>query len=611
MFVYSTFQRYFRRRARRMKLELVGILILILVIFSITFDYVHSHQSNTENHRNELSQIKNGVEYDENSNKLLRNVPLSILMNQLPNVNMLQDKRFIQDELDENGRRKRITMKTVSSPTKLSRQLTYFLKSFDEIFKKFRNLPNLSFHQHYSDLKKNIQKNSTTKNNWSDSIDEKMWKYLREFYELFDKLESMDLSSIANYLPQNENFHNNILIKFMNLFNEKQFIFNYHLLEKFWKFSNNSDQLIIVIQVHNRVDYLKELLKSLEKCKSIESSLIILSHDYITSNITNLINSINLTWAPIMQIFYPYSSQIFSNAFPGTDPKDCPRTVNKNDKPNCLNIEWPDTYSHYREARFSQLKLHWSWKFSFVALRLNFVNDFIRNKKIYPNILFLEEDHYVAPDMIHVERQLRKQCKSCNMQVLGNYNKNPINPNNVNSYYISSLWIASIHNIGFSLNLRFILQNIFPCIENFCTYDDYNWDWTLQFLSYGKIPKQTTMYRNKTKIIQVTPGRGACFNEMLKPIVLTSARVFHLGECSGFHTTKSRDKKCSKIKMPYLKSIKGTIDGQLHIIGPKLFPQKFTNEIRLGKMLRGKTVVNGGWGDERDRRLCKSFFIDY
>jgi len=31
----------------------------------------------------------------------------------------------------------------------------------------------------------------------------------------------------------------------------------------------------------------------------------------------------------VMQIFYPYSMQLYPNVFPGEDPRDCPRNVNR------------------------------------------------------------------------------------------------------------------------------------------------------------------------------------------------------------------------------------------------------------------------------------------
>ena len=28
----------------------------------------------------------------------------------------------------------------------------------------------------------------------------------------------------------------------------------------------------------------------------------------------------------------------------------------------CTNADWPDSYGHYREAKFTQIKHHWWWK---------------------------------------------------------------------------------------------------------------------------------------------------------------------------------------------------------------------------------------------------------
>lgn len=32
----------------------------------------------------------------------------------------------------------------------------------------------------------------------------------------------------------------------------------------------------------------------------------------------------------------------------------------------CLNARWPDTFQHYRESHFTQIKHHWLWKVSLV-----------------------------------------------------------------------------------------------------------------------------------------------------------------------------------------------------------------------------------------------------
>ncbi|VDQ16696.1 unnamed protein product [Trichobilharzia regenti] len=75
------------------------------------------------------------------------------------------------------------------------------------------------------------------------------------------------------------------------------------------------------IQVHNRTLELTLLIESLRRVKGIEKALVIFSHDFYSDEMNNLIASIRFTRT--VQIFYPHSTQIFPNSFPGTDPRDC------------------------------------------------------------------------------------------------------------------------------------------------------------------------------------------------------------------------------------------------------------------------------------------------
>lgn len=80
-------------------------------------------------------------------------------------------------------------------------------------------------------------------------------------------------------------------------------------------------------------------------------------------------------------------------------------------KLNCSNANYPDTYGHYREAKYTQAKHHWVWKGNFVINNLRVLkqmpklNDgsFVKRQILY---LFLEEDHIVAPDLLHVLKLL-------------------------------------------------------------------------------------------------------------------------------------------------------------------------------------------------------------
>lgn len=66
-------------------------------------------------------------------------------------------------------------------------------------------------------------------------------------------------------------------------------------------------------------------------------------------------------------------------------------------------------------------------------------------------------------------------------------------------------WISSKHNMGFAFN-RSTWRSIVRCANHFCTYDDYNWDWSLQHVSQQ------------------------CLRNKLHAMVVKGPRVFHIGE---------------------------------------------------------------------------------
>ena len=63
------------------------------------------------------------------------------------------------------------------------------------------------------------------------------------------------------------------------------------------------------------------------QAKDIDRTLIIFSHDIWDDEVNELINSVD--FAKTLQIFYPYSIQTHTNAFPGESPNDCPRNAKK------------------------------------------------------------------------------------------------------------------------------------------------------------------------------------------------------------------------------------------------------------------------------------------
>ena len=52
------------------------------------------------------------------------------------------------------------------------------------------------------------------------------------------------------------------------------------------------DSLVILVQVHKRLEYLRHLLRSLQEVKGVENILLVLSHDYYDEGINGAVREI-------------------------------------------------------------------------------------------------------------------------------------------------------------------------------------------------------------------------------------------------------------------------------------------------------------------------------
>nr|KAG5690833.1 hypothetical protein BaRGS_031185 [Batillaria attramentaria] len=164
--------------------------------------------------------------------------------------------------------------------------------------------------------------------------------------------------------------------------NEEQFVQNLNT----FGLALGLDSIVMVVQVHNRVDHLRLLVESLQKVRNIEQVLLIVSHDVFSHELNSL----------VLQIFFPYSQQIYHDRFPGNDPNDCPRDIKKDQAliKKCNNAEYPDKYGHYRESKYCQTKHHWIWKLQFVFERVRLLEGY------GGHVLLLEDDYYVSEDIL-------------------------------------------------------------------------------------------------------------------------------------------------------------------------------------------------------------------
>ncbi|XP_019880285.1 alpha-1,6-mannosyl-glycoprotein 2-beta-N-acetylglucosaminyltransferase isoform X2 [Aethina tumida] len=332
-----------------------------------------------------------------------------------------------------------------------------------------------------------------------------------------------------------------------------------------------NDSVVIVIQIHDRITYLRHLIVSLAQARDISQALLVFSHDYYDEEINALIQSID--FCKVIQIFYPYSIQTHPNEFPGEDPNDCPRDIKKEQAmlTECNNALYPDLYGHYREAKFTQTKHHWWWKANRVFSQL----EVTRNHSGL--VVFLEEDHYVAEDFIYVlklmDKTCKESCKHCNVLSLGTYLKTYNYYGDAKKVEITP-WVSSKHNMGMAIN-RSTWEQIVNCASYFCHYDDYNWDWSLQHISQN------------------------CLKQKLHAMVVRGPRVFHIGEC-GVHHKKNNCESTAVISK--VQQVLKTAKKHLY---PDYLTLTYTTLLKKAKLRKG----NGGWGDHRDHKLCMSMTI--
>lgn len=404
----------------------------------------------------------------------------------------------------------------------------------------------------------------------------------KEFAENDDKNKK---SKDSVFLKKRDINDSEVLKKFIHDANNLQIIRNKHLINDLLlseakmnsfnqKTKNKTDKFVppkffvILIQVHSRIIYLKELIESLRNTKSIQDALVIFSHDVYIKEMNDLIDSIE--FCATMQIFYPYSLQVYKNTFPGMEPNDCGKSLSKAEaiKVNCNNRFYPDQYGHYREEKIVQIKHHWFWKISYVFERLKVTKN-LENLQI----LLLEEDHYLMPDSIYMLRKLSEKILSdIDVVSLAHIDKlvQDLKFDKIDMY-AKAIWHTSHHNTGLMLG-RVQWRMLKDCSNAFCTYDDYNWDWTLQHMSQN------------------------CFKLPLVSIYPSSSRVIHIGQCGTHYKGKNCDPKQS------VENLKMTQKQKSHLF----FPEKIRFE-KVDTAIHSAKKSNGGWSDPRDHQLCKSF----
>ncbi|KAK7837773.1 alpha-1,6-mannosyl-glycoprotein 2-beta-N-acetylglucosaminyltransferase-like [Quercus suber] len=321
------------------------------------------------------------------------------------------------------------------------------------------------------------------------------------------------------------------------------------------------DHITIVLYVHNRPQYLRVVVESLSQVVGISETLLIVSHDGYFEEMNKIVEGIK--FCQVKQIFAPYSPHLFPNSFPGVSPNDC---KDKEDaaKKHCEGN--PDQYGNHRSPKIVSLKHHWWWM-------MNTVWDGLKETHGHSgHILFIEEDHFIFPNAyrnLQILTELKPyKCPDCYAANLA--------PWDVNSRgeQWDGLIAERMGNVGYSFN-QTIWRKIHRKAREFCFFDEYNWDITMW----------ATVY----------PSFGGSVYSLRGP--RTSA--VHFGKC-GLHQGQAENKAC--IDNGMVKVDVQEIDRIANI--------KSQWQVQVSKNQAGYKAGFkgwGGWGDERDHKLCLNF----
>lgn len=110
-------------------------------------------------------------------------------------------------------------------------------------------------------------------------------------FDINDKIKKQSL----NFSNETKTSFNRTTIDYYRQYvqrkNDKQFMFNSNL------FSTNTTRYILLVQVHTRLVYLKRFIQMLQNVEKINETLVVFSHDFIDSDINELVT--NIAFVPV------------------------------------------------------------------------------------------------------------------------------------------------------------------------------------------------------------------------------------------------------------------------------------------------------------------------
>ena len=310
-----------------------------------------------------------------------------------------------------------------------------------------------------------------------------------------------------------------------------------------WNKTLSEPVVPFVYMVHNRVDYFKIALDTLlasDFCQNNKRVPLIISHDGHIPDMMLLVEELKTQFSHVIQIFHPFSCVDHPNSFPGGNDE----TLNTN--------YTGDSFGNPRDGRITCCRHHFTWMIKtvfdmeFPELDNNHVDAF----------LFLEEDYVVSPTIYEtVLSGLRLYHQLSNDDTEGYFGvtldgsgaaaaaavvsqKQTNHKSNDNEEQVlEEGWEIKRFTSGPMVITRDIWKRFQQHAVEYCTYDDYNWDWAIVHLMDKGVLPSRVLYPNKPQVMHIGVDGGGLHGEKNRPKWHLS-NVLHAPFPGPFHGTK-------------------------------------------------------------------------
>jgi alpha-1,6-mannosyl-glycoprotein beta-1,2-N-acetylglucosaminyltransferase len=317
---------------------------------------------------------------------------------------------------------------------------------------------------------------------------------------------------------------------------------------------NDAPIVPFVFMVYKRVDLLKMAMDSLRASDFDRKHVpLIISHDGHVPEVVSYVEHLKSDFR-VVQLFHPYSCYDHPNTFPGNDES--------------LNENYAgDLYGNVRNGTVTCCKHHFTWMIKTVFSMANFgpqVDAFA----------FFEEDYIVSPtiyESVVSGLTLLKTLSHQNDSFFGIVMEGSVFNNN----YATEGWHVKNFISGPMALTRRTFESLVDNARDFCTYDDYNWDWSIVHLM----------------------NKGLLPSRVLYP---TIPQTMHVGSDDGMHGGTAA-------RWQLFAALNAKFPGPFH--GTKLIGEttRTNQKVRKNKKVRtNQNVISpfGGWGHPADHKHC-------